>query len=219
MERRSFLRLGASAAVAAATSKVAWGQNNYQALLAGQYTGLIQFKPISAPGTWLGDGNCEACIPLATSITKWNMRRGAGTYSYHNNIQRPLTGYWIYSVARPYMCLQALNFGGDALRYWNWDHTQDPKPAGSARLPSLGHPVVQLPAKPAGTPEDWELFTVQAANPANQTVVIFNTAYSPRLTDLGSFNGNPPCYINLIGNNFLCNATKANAVVFQVVFG
>jgi len=60
-----------------------------------------------------------------------------------------------------------------------------------------------------GTSEGWELFTVEAVNPAAQTVIIYKTAYGPRLANLGAFNGNPPCYINLVGNNFLCNAAKA----------
>ena len=202
MERRSFLRLGASAAVAAATSKVALGQNphqnliNYRELTNGQYTGLVQFKPISNPGMWLGDGNGEASFPLTTSMTKWNMKRGGGTYNYHNN-PRTLSGYWIYgSTAHPLMCWQAQDFGGSILKHWDWDHKAD-----------------------NGTPEDWELFTVETVDQTAQTVIIYNTAYAPRLTDLGAFNGNPPCYINLTGNNFRCDATKSNAVVLQVVFG
>jgi hypothetical protein len=94
------------------------------------------------------------------------------------------------------MCWQAEQWGGSILKHWDWDRKVD-----------------------GGTPEDWELFTVKVANPALETVIIYNTAYSPRLTDLGDFNGDPPCFINLIGNDFTCDATQANAVHLQVVFG
>ena len=163
MERRSFLRIGVSAAIAASTSKVAWGLSNYMALTRGLYTGLVQFKPISQPGTWLGDGDGEASFPLTQSLTKWNMKRGGGTDNYHDN-PRQLYGYWIYgATSRPMMCWQAENFGGSRLKHWDWDRKVD-----------------------GGTPEDWELFTVEPANLADLTVRIYNTAYAPRLTDLGS---------------------------------
>jgi len=68
----------------------------YQALIANQYTGLVQLKPISAPGTWLGDGNAESLFPLTTVLTKWDVRRGGGGYNYGN--QHDIYSNWIFGT-------------------------------------------------------------------------------------------------------------------------
>jgi hypothetical protein len=166
----------------------------YQALVNGQFTGRVQFKPISIPGTWLGDGSGEADFPLVTTPTEWDMRRGEyrGTYHGHNV---DIVAYWIYSFGKD-MCWQAENYGGARLKHWHWD----------------GHPVV--------SPEDMELFTVEAVSEADQTVRIHNAAYGQWVLDnTGSADFDPHTYISLVGHNFACNATKANAIVLQVIFG
>ena len=92
------------------------------------------------------------------------------------------------------MCWQAENYGGARLKHWNWDGKGD-------------------------HPEDWETFAIDPVSPAAQTVIIRNAAYGQFIHDSGSFDGDPPSYINLVGNNFSCNARKSNAVVLKVLFG
>jgi hypothetical protein len=172
----------------------------FDALINNQYDGLVQLKPISVPNTWLGDGNGEADFPLTNAPTKWYLRRFTYTVS-HGDDHNTQVGYNVFGTGGGHekMCWSAQGGGYSILKHWNWDHTQDGTDLN-------------------GT-QDWENFTFEAVNEAEQLVVIRNTFYAIVVHQNGGFDGDPASYIGLSGNNFMCNARKANAIVLQVLFG
>jgi len=177
------------------------GRNDFNALINNQYSGLVQLKPISVPGTWLGDGNAESVFPLTDSLTKWYLRRFQYTATHHGNSDTEV-GYNVFCTGGGHvkMCWSVEGGGNSILKHWNWDHTQD-------GVPDLN------------STQDWELFTFEVANESEQLVLIRNTFYAIEIHQGGGFDPDPSSYISLSGNTFQCNAKKANAIVLQVIFG
>jgi len=160
----------------------------FDVLIDGQYANDVQFVRQEG-GLFLGPN-----FDLAAAPTPWTLRLGRYDGKYHNTPVN-LRAYWIYKKSVN-MCWQAENRGGGSLKFWNQD----------------GHA--------AGSPEDFELFSFYAVDRRKRTLKIFNPSYHRYLEALnGAYNGtNDPCYVNLVGNTFMCNDSFANAAIFTARF-
>jgi hypothetical protein len=167
--------------------------DDFSDLISNQYAGTIQLQQISGPyvGTNFG---------LTSTATTWRLELGQykgvittqpGGWSFfpihRDTTHQPvdLYGYWIFrtDVNR---CWQVQGGTCGPLVYWNQD------------------------GKAQGNPENWELFTFKAYNPAQHQVKIQSSVSDLKTTT---------CWVNIVGNTLTCNADEAHAAIFTVIFG